>query len=352
MKKYSAVGIDVSDKDMKLIGLDDAGEVCLRRVVAATHDAIGEAFGEMEHTVIALETGGHTGWIARILLQLGHEVVVANTRKVRAISCNEVKTDWRDAEILARLVRSDRKLLHPVILRSEQTQCDMNVLKARDALVRSRTLLVCTTRSLVKNVGERVKACSAESFARHCREEVSEKTRQTLLGVLDALDTLNRQIAWYDGCIERVAESRYWEPIQKMRQIVGVGPITSLAFTLCVENPNRFKPRRQIGPYLGMTPRRDQSGEIDKQLGITPAGPEMARRLLVSAAHYIMGPFGPDTDLKRFGEHLMQRGGKNAKKRAIVAVARKLAVLMLTLWQKNEVYEPLRNERMKGTVAA
>lgn len=352
MKKYSSVGIDVSDKDMKVVGLDEAGKIVLRATVASTHAAIQKAFVGVEPTVAALETGGHTGWIARALAELGHEVVVANARKVKAIWGAERKTDWRDAEMLARLVRTDRALLRPVVLRGEQAQRDMNVLKARDALVRSRSLLVCTLRSLVKNVGERVGKCGAETFARRCREDVSERTRASLAGVLEALEALNEKIVGYDREVEQVAEARYATATGRMRQVSGVGPITALAFVLCVENPDRFTPRRQVGAYLGLTPRRDQSGETDKQLGITHAGNEMVRRLLVSAAHYVVGPFAPDTDLKRFGKRLMTRGGKSAKKRAIVAVARKLAVLLLKLWQSEEAYESLRNERVKGSAAA
>lgn len=352
MKKYSSVGIDVSDKDMKVVGLDLAGGMALRTTVASTRLAVRKAFGGLEPALMALETGGHTGWIARLLVELGHEVVVANARKVKAIWGDERKTDWRDAEMLARLARTDRALLRPVALRSEQTQRDMNVLKARDALVRSRTLLVCNLRSLVKNVGERVKKCSAEAFARRCREEVSEQTRLPLAGVLEVLEVLNEKIAKYDRQVEQIAEERYTEPIRGMRQIAGVGPITALAFVLCIENPSRFTPRRQVGAYLGLAPRRDQSGETDKQLGITHAGNEMVRRLLVGAAQYVLGPFGPDTDLKRFGERLLQRGGKNAKKRAVVAVARKLSVLLLKLWQSAEAYEQLRNERVKESAVA
>lgn len=352
MTKYSAVGIDVSDKAMKVIGLDGSGEISLRTTVSCTAMAIRNVFGAMEPSVMALETGSHTGWIARLLVELKHEAVVANARKVKAIWGDEKKTDWRDAETLARLVRSDRKLLRPVTLRGEQTQRDTNALKARDALVRCRTLMVCNVRSLVKNVGERVKSCSAESFAQRCRQEVSAEALWAVEGVLEALEVLNEHIGRYDVRIEEIAHSRYEEATRRLRQIKGVGPVTALAFVLGVEDPSRFKPRRQVGAYLGMTPRRDQSGESDKQLGITHAGNELVRRLLVSAAHYILGPFGPDTDLRRFGERLMKRGGKNAKKRAVVAVARKLAIVLLKLWQTGEVYEPLKNgHKGKGLAA-
>jgi len=110
-----------------------------------------------------------------------------------------------------------------------------------------------------------------------------------------------------------------------------------------LENPERFVKSRDVGPYLGLVPKQEDSGESQPQLGISKAGDTMVRRLLVGSAQYILGPFGPDTDLRRYGLRLCERGGKNAKKRAAVAVARKLAVLLHRLWVTGEVYEPLRH---------
>ena len=155
----------------------------------------------------------------------------------------------------------------------------------------------------------------------------------------------------YDGQIETIASLRYASTVDRLRAVTGVGTLTAMAYLLSLEKPDRFRTRRQVGAYLGMTPRRDQSGETDRQLGITHAGNELVRRLLVSSAHYMLGPFGPDSDLRRFGERLMVRGGKNAKKRAVVAVARKLSVLLLRLWQTGEPYEPLHNSQAQPQAA-
>ena len=126
-----------------------------------------------------------------------------------------------------------------------------------------------------------------------------------------------------------------------MRQVKGVGPITALAYGLTLENAEHFAKSRAVGPYLGLVPKQEDSGESQPQLGISKAGDTMVRKLLVGSAHYILGPFGPDTDLRGYGLRLCERGGKNAKKRAAVAVARKLAVLLHRLWVSGEVYEPL-----------
>jgi transposase len=143
-------------------------------------------------------------------------------------------------------------------------------------------------------------------------------------------------------------------PIQhrsrEVRQVKGVGPITALAYVLTLENPGRFVKSRDVGPYLGLVPKQEDSGESQPQLGISKTGDTMLRKLLVGSAHYILGPFGPDTDLRRYGLRLCERGGKNAKKRAAVAVARKLAVLLHCLWVSGEVYEPLC-QGMSATIA-
>jgi transposase len=290
--------------------------------------------------------------LGRTLKGLGHDVVVANTRKVRAISANERKSDWIDAEILARLVRSDRKLLHPVMMRSAQTQVDMVLLKARDAAVRARSLMVNAARAFVKGSGERVRKCSTPAFAKRCREDASAELVMTLEPLLAGIEAQTQVIQAYDRKLNQVAENgRYGQAVKQMVQITGVGNLTALAFVLTVEDTGQFADPRQVGPYLGLTPRRDQSGEVDKQLGITHAGNTMMRRLLVGSAQYIMGPFGPESNLRRFGDRLAARGGKAAKKRAVVAVARKLAVVMLKLWQSGQPYEPLHSSTGKQKAA-
>ena len=128
-----------------------------------------------------------------------------------------------------------------------------------------------------------------------------------------------------------------------MRQVEGIGPLTALTFVLTLEDPYRFEKSRSVGAYLGLVPAIDQSGDRDPQKRITKEGDEMLRKLLVGSSHYILGPFGSDSDLRRHGEKIASRGGKNAKKRAAVAVARKLAVLLHRLWVTAEVYDPLHN---------
>ena len=121
---------------------------------------------------------------------------------------------------------------------------------------------------------------------------------------------------------------------------------------LTLEDPYRFKKSRSVGAYLGLVPATDRSGERDPQKRISKEGNEMLRRLLVGSAHYVLGPFGSDSDLRRHGEKIASRGGKNAKKRAVVAVARKLAVLLHRLWISGEVYDPLYNAHRRQSKEA
>jgi len=155
------------------------------------------------------------------------------------------------------------------------------------------------------------------------------------------IDELSERIDEYDQVLEHVAEKRYPQTAL-LTQISGVGTLSAITFVLTIEDPHRFARSRDVGSYLGLRPKQQDSGDRSPQLRITKAGDQYLRKMLVSCAHYIIGPFGPDTDLRRWGLKLCERGGKNAKKRAVVAVARKLAVLLHRLWVTGEVYQPLR----------
>ena len=160
----------------------------------------------------------------------------------------------------------------------------------------------------------------------------------------DKLDKWTTYIKEYDREIAEL-EKKYPQ-VARLQQISGVGPLISLTFVLTLDDHLRFRKSRPIGSYLGLRPRQRDSGESQPQLRITKAGDGYLRSLLIQGAHYILGKFGPDTDLKRGGLKLAARGGKNAKKRAVVAVARKLSVLLHRLWITGEAYEPLRNARL------
>lgn len=166
--------------------------------------------------------------------------------------------------------------------------------------------------------------------------------------MLEMIQRLTQEIRRMDREIERLCRERYPE-IERLRQVKGVGPITASCFVLTLEDPDRFETSRAVGAYLGLRPRLRNSGEHEPQLRITKGGDVLLRRLLVSGGHYILGPFGPDTDLRGCGLRLCERGGKAAKKRGTVAVARKLAVLLHRLWVTGERYQPVGYAEAKRT---
>jgi len=336
------VGIDIGDRYSSVCVVDADGEILEQGRVASTPKGIGSRFADMGRSRIVVEASTHSPWMSAQLESYGHEVVVANPRRVALIHSEHTKTDEVDAEMLARLGRLDPELLRPIVHRSGETLTDRAVLRSRAALVRSRTQLVSHVRSVVKSHGLRLPACSTAVFAGKQREHIPEALREALSPILDMIASLSEQIRAYDRRIEKLCSEQYPETAC-LRQVTGVGPTTALSYVLTIEDPQRFSSSRSVGSYLGLRPRRRQSGETDPQMRITKAGDEELRRLLVHCAHYILGPFGPDCDLRRFGLKLAERGGKSAKKRAVVAVARKLAVLLHRLWLSGEVYEPLRH---------
>lgn len=332
----STIGLDLGDKQSRFCRLDGDGEIIEEGSVATTSTALSRKFKDIPRHRIAIETGTNANWVHDLLVALGHEVVVANARRLRAISTNERKCDELDARMLARLGRSDTRLLSPVEVRSAEVRRDMLLVRAREALVKARTMLVNSARGLAKSTGDRLPSSSAKSFHKVELGLLEFELRP----MMSALEQINEQIKEYDKKLAEVSEKRYPQSAL-VRQVPGVGPITSLYFVQALGDVRRFKDGRAVGAYFGLIPRRDQSGGRDPQLSITKCGDELGRRLLVQCAQYILGPHGPDTDLRRFGLRLAN-GSKGAKKRAIVATARKLAVLLHALLRKAEVYEPLR----------
>ena len=240
--------------------------------------------------------------------------------------------------MLARLARMDPTLLHPIEHGSQEAQQDMLQLKLRDSLVRARVALINAVRFTLKSLGYPVSNPSSACFHKLVLNEVPESIGEMIAHNVAAIAELTQRIKALDVSISRLAAERYPETIY-LQQVGGVGPITSLYFVLKVGNPGRFQRTRDIGAFLGLCPKRDQSGETDKELRISKCGDRYLRRLLVSAAQYILGPFGADSALREHGLRLAQQGTARAKKRAVVAVARKLAVLLLTLWKSREPYE-------------
>jgi transposase len=345
------IGVDLGDRSSAYCVLNEVGEIVLEHKLATTPEAMKQVFASMLHCRIAMETGTHSPWVSRLLAALGHDVIVGHAQKVRLIAKSRRKDDRLDARTLARLARIDPELLSPVKHRSAQAQLHLMEIRARAALVSSRTALVNAARGLVKSYGERLRKCHPQQVRREMTGELSMRLREALEPLLQQVESLNERIQEYDRRIERMAKETYPETAL-LKQVKGVGDIIATAYVLTVEDPHRFRKSRDAGCFAGLQPGRRNSGESEPQMHISKEGDEYLRTLLVQGAHYILGPFGEDSDLRRWGQKLSARGGKNAKKRAVVAVARKLAVLLHRLWVSGEVYEPLRNSQKAMSTAA
>ena len=338
------VGLDVGDKTSRCCVLGPDGEVLAESSVATTKKAITQKFSAMPRCRVAMEVGTHSPWLSRLLTSLGFEVIVANARQLPLISASSRKNDRMDAHMLARLARIDPQLLRPIRHRSEQAQADLMTIRIRAALVEARTSLVNAARGFSKALGERLPSCDADSLGVEKMDALPEPLRERLLPLLEQIETLTEQIHKLDATVEQIARTQYPET-KLLTQVHGVGTLIALTFCLTLEDGERFQKSRDVGCYVGLRPKQCESGESQPQLRISKEGDRYLRSLLVQAAHIVLSRRAPDTDLQRWGLKLAERGGKNAKKRAVVAVARKLAVLLHRLWVCGEVYEPLRNSQ-------
>lgn len=320
------IGMDLGDKSSRYCVLNDRGELLGEGGVATTKKAMAAKFGTLPRCRNAMEVGTHSPWVSRLLASVGHEAIVANARRVPLISESSSKDDKLDARMLARLARIDPELLRPIRHRGEKGQAHLMAIRVRAALVDTRTSLVNTARGLTKAMGERLAACDADSLGVETLEALPQALRETLRPLLEQVESLTEKIKEADEQLAQIARIEYPET-QLLRQVSGVGVLIALTLVLTVEDRERFQKSRDVGCYVGLRPKRSESGHSQPQLRITKEGDRYLRKMLVQGAHLILGRRGPDTDLKRWGLRLAERGGKNAKKRAVVAVARKLAIL-------------------------
>lgn len=340
-REWLTVGVDLGDRwsNYCILGLD--GETLLEGELQTSLQHFCEFFGALAPARVVMEVGTHSAWVRDAVAACGHEVLVANPRQMEGPKKRTRKNDRIDAHKLARVGRMDPQSLFPIHHRSVDVRRDLLTLRARGALVAVRTELINATRGLVKSMGARLPKCSTQAFAKKAEREMPAEVREILLPLAEIVKAVSETIRTYDERIEELAAEKYPQT-KLLRQVKGVGPQTSLAYVLTLEDPKRFARSRDVGPYIGLVPKQEDSGDRQPQLRISKMGDVMLRSLLVGSAQYILGPFGPDTELRRYGLRLSERGGKNAKKRAVVAVARKLAVLLHKLWVSGAVYEPLR----------
>src|SRR6266704_4205884 len=323
------IGLDLGERRHRFCALDGRGEVVEEGTLGNDRASLAGLTARYCGALAVMEAGAHSPWVSRYLEGLGWEVIVSNPRKVRAIYQHERKSDQRDALMLARIGRMDLALLYPVRHGTAEAQQDLLRIKLRDSLLRARVAVINSVRFTLKSLGYTVRNPSSERFHKVVMEEVPESVREMITPSVQALAELTARIKMLELEINTLAQMKYPQSAQ-LQQIPGVGPITALYFVLKIEDPNRFAHVRDVGAYAGLCPRRDQSGQSDPQLRISKRGDPYLRRLLVSAAQYILGPFGPQSALRAYGLMLAVDGSARARKQDVVAVARKLAVLLLT----------------------
>ena len=335
------IGIDLGDRKHAICVLDDQGDIVREDSISNTREALSKLADQYPAATAIIETGTHSPWISWHLEACGLKVLVANARKLRAIYQNDRKCDRYDAMMLARIGRMDPKLLSPIRHRSESCQRDQALLKTRCALVRTRVNAINSVRFILKSLGVQLPAgWSSTSFGKKARAFLSQEDRRLINPLIELAIVCTEELKLLDEELDQLAREPYPET-QRFQQIPGVGPITALAFVLTLESKARFARARDVGPFLGLTPKRDQSGQSDKHQRISKAGTPYLRTLLVSCAQYIIGPFGPPGQLREAGLRIAGNTGHRIdKKRAVIATARKLAVTMLALWKNDADYQP------------
>jgi transposase len=346
------MGLDLGDRLSHVAAVTCEDEVRGEWSVKTTQAEMREFFSDVpKETRVVLEAGTHSPWVSALLEELGLDVIVANPNQAgRAVAANGGKNDKLDALLLASFGLNSPRLLRPIKHRSRQAQDHLSVIRARDGVVAMRTKAINMVRGLVKSSGHRLPGCSASVFHHRVLEHIPENLKLAVLPTLEIIKQLTKSIRDYDKRIDELSEA--YPETKRLQAIGGVGPLIAMAYVLTLEDPSRFKRSRSVGAFVGLVSRQHESGDSSPQLRITKAGNSYLRRLLIIAAQYILSVNGPDCELQRFGLRLAARGGKRGKKQAVVAVARKLAVLMHRLWSSGEIYDPLYSKSKSVQLSA
>lgn len=344
------IGIDLGDQKSSYCVLDSSGAIQAEKRMLTSRESLELHLGSLAPSRMVMECGTHSHWVSRWCEERGHEVIVANPRNLRLLTESSDKDDPNDAYGLANIGRTNPELLAPIRHRGEAAQADLVRIRARTALVEARTKLLNTARGLVKPFGARLPGCDADTAGSWLAADLPAWLRGTIESLLRTVEQMTAEIKAHDREIQRIAAEKYAETA-RLKQVYGIGDLIALCFVLTIEDPSRFRRSRDVGCYLGARPKRRDSGRSSPQLGITKEGDGTLRMLLTNAAQIILSRRSPDTDLKRWGLKLCERGGKRAKKKAVSAVVRKLAILLHRLWVSGERYEPLRNSRAVRAVA-
>ncbi len=338
---HAVAGLDLGDRHspLCLLGLD--GKIIERHRIRTNGKAFEKFFDVWGPMRVVFEAGTHSLWVFRLLQRLGHQPLMADTHHLALITQSMSKSDRRDAATLGELGLRLPQMMRAVTPCSLETQQHRTVPRARDGAVQARTKLSSQGRGLVKSFGARWPACDTAACAKKAAAAMPSDLKDTLGPLLLVIQHRSDEIRRYDKKIEQLGDEKYPHTL-RMRSIRGVGPITALAFVLNLDNAvEKLESRRAAGPRRGLRPKQRGSGKRQPELSITKSGDALLRKLLLQCAQYVLGHHGAESRLRSWGWRLAARGGKAAKRKAVVAVARKLAILLHVLWKREVDFDPL-----------
>ena len=355
---YTTIGMDVSDRKTQvcvMAGTARKPKIIMETTIPTTKEGLAKFLSAQDRSApVAFEAGTHCRWMNEVAEGMGFKVYVANPCRLRMITESKTKNDVNDARMLARLALSDPGLLHPVKLRGPGHQKMLNLHEMRNLLVKQRTGIVVQLRAVAKSMGFRIVKCQAASFHNLDRKAWPKDLNDIAWPMIKNLEQLAVTIKTYEKQIRELAETPTFKAqVGRLMEIRYVGLYVATGFVAVTGGDmDRFEKPRDIGPWLGVTPKQDQSGDIDRQCRITKAGSPFMRRLLVESAQMILRDGSSDTDLKAKGLRICARGAKIAKRKAVTAVARSLAVLMVAMLKKPDApYVPLSERCEKELLA-
>ena len=345
---YTTIGMDVSDKKTQICVMAKTGttpKVVMETTIPTTKNGLAKFLATQDKSSpVAFETGVHCRWMKDVAAGMGFKVYVANPCRLRMITESKTKNDVNDARMLARMALADPGLLHPVKLRGPEHQRMLNLHEMRNLLVKQRTGIIVQLRAVAKSMGFRIAKCPTESFHKLDTKVWPTEFRDIAWPTMKNLEQLAVTIKTYEKQIRELAETPAFKAqVERLTEIHYVGLYVATGFVAVTGGDmERFGKPRDVGAWLGLTPRQDQSGDIDRQCHVTKVGSALMRRLLVESAQMILRKASADTDLKVKGMRICARGAKIAKRKAVTAVARALAVLMAAMLKKPDApYVPL-----------
>jgi transposase len=330
-------GLDLGKKSSHFCVVNEKRRVIEAGTVRNRVDTLFAVFGDLPPMRVVIEASTKAFWVADRLRDFGHEPVVVDPGRTKAIGAARIKHDKLDARVLAELCAAD--LLAEVDQPSEEQRWARMPVVVRDGLVKSRVKLVTMVRSLLDSEGIELKNCATDAFV-DAVTDVSDKLPEAIwkavAPALTAIHMLTEQIEDSSNMLEEAVSKD--EDAQLLMTAPGVGPIVALCYLMALRDPSRFASGRTVGAYLGLVPSLYQSGETYRRGRITKRGNRQARWALTVAANAILRPTTTrHSALREWGLTLVKRIGR---RKAVTAVARKLASVLWSMWRNRKPFEP------------